>query len=221
MQTLHNHLDQKTWDTFVLAHGPKSGQFLQSYAWGEFQKAAGENVDRVCWIESNHPVAIAQVIHRTVKGFGTYAYIPRGPIVAMRFPPPSQGGGQGEVVQEDLIADVADVAKQDLFVRVESLQLQVTGKPNGLTFGTRPSQPAHTLITHIDQSEEKLFAAMHEKTRYNIRLAEKKGVTVEIGEATIDEVWSVFEMTSSRDTFRLHTREYYKKMLEKKLISHC
>ena len=206
MQTLHNNLDQKTWDAFVLAHGPKSGRFLQSYAWGEFQKSAGEIVDRVSWMENDRTMAVAQVIHRTVKGFGTYAYIPRGPIEISS--------------SADLIADVVDTTNNDMFIRVEALRLQVTDpKTNHRNFiatrGTHPSQPAHTLITDLDQSEEQLFSQMHEKTRYNIRLAEKKGVTIEIRKATIDEIWPVFEMTSSRDAFRLHTKEYYKKMLEK------
>ena len=79
---------------------------------------------------------------------------------------------------------------------------------------TRDLQPSHTLITNLEPSEKQLLANMHEKTRYNIRLAEKKGVQIEIGTATIDEVWRVFEMTSSRDEFRLHGKEYYRKMLQ-------
>ena len=148
-------------------------------------------------------VAIAQVIRRKLPGFGTYAYIPRGPIEISR-----------AMTDEDFIADAADVANQDLFVRVESLCLQVTGKSKGLTVGTIPLQPAHTLITDLEPSEKQLLANMHEKTRYNIKLAEKKGVQIEIGTAKLDEVWPVFEMTSSRDAFRLHGKEYYKKMLE-------
>lgn len=73
--------------------------------------------------------------------------------------------------------------------------------------------PSHTLITDLTKSEPDLLASMHEKTRYNVRLAERKGVTVSIGTDSIDAVWPLFEQTASRGQFRLHLKSYYEKML--------
>ena len=59
---------------------------------------------------------------------------------------------------------------------------------------------------------------MHQKTRYNLRLAEKKGVTVR--EARNDEfevLWELMRNTCERDGFRLHGKEYYREMLKSDL----
>jgi len=207
MEIIRDQLNQSVWDAFVLKHGPRSGRFLQSWGWGDFQKSVGESVERVAWMSNEEPVAVAQVIRKKIPGFGTYAYIPRGPIEIS--------------TESDLIADAANVAHGDLFVRVESLRLQVTDvktskRSSVYTCGVREIQPSHTFITDLSQTEEQLFAHMHEKTRYNIRLAEKKGIEIEIGVDNFDDVWPVFEMTASRDEFRLHGKEYYRKMLTSK-----
>lgn len=200
MTIVHNELDQQTWDIFVQKHGPRSGRFLQSWGWGEFQKLVGENVDRVAWMSNvNEPVSIAQVIQKTVPYFGTYMYVPRGPIGAVS------------------VVNISEIAHNDLFLRMESAfesdhPQPLLVKEGGLR--TPSIQPAHTFITNLSPSSDELLANMHEKTRYNIRLAEKKGVQIEIGSATIDDVWPVFEATASRDVFRLHGKEYYRKMIE-------
>jgi lipid II:glycine glycyltransferase (peptidoglycan interpeptide bridge formation enzyme) len=206
MQIAHNKLDQQTWDTFVLKHGPRSGRFLQSFAWGEFLGKGGEGgrggkernvIDRVAWVsDANEVVAVAQVIQKTIPFFGTYAYVPRGPI--------------GVISR----TDVTDLAAQNLFIRIEfgTESNQKIPVLNGKKI--HPIQPVHTLITDLAISTDERLARMHEKTRYNIRLAEKKGVKIEMQSATMDEVWSVFEATASRDAFRLHGKEYYRKMIE-------
>ena len=76
-------------------------------------------------------------------------------------------------------------------------------------------QPERTSILNIDDSEEDLLKNMHHKTRYNIKLAEKKGVEIrEAKEADLEEWWNIMTETKKRDGFRSHSRSYYKKMLE-------
>lgn len=202
-----NALKKSEWDAFVLKYGPRSGRFLQSWSWGEFQKTAGEEVERVVWMsDANEVSAIAQVIRKTIPHFGTYAYVTRGPIIASSFTPPAKER-LGEV-------SITDVAVHDLFLRIELPIERGQGTPPITGKRINPIQPAHTLITNLSLTTDELLANMHEKTRYNIRLAEKKGVVIKIGSATIDEVWPVFEATASRDAFRLHGKEYYRKMIE-------
>lgn len=197
MQKIANALNKNEWDAFVLKHGPRSGLFLQSWNWGEFQKDSGEKVDRVVWMVNGDLQAVAQVIHKTISRFGSYTYIPRGPIY-----------------KEHELISVSDLSQNDLFVRTEPVLAGFAQDLPEHAIKTHDLQPAHTLITDLSQTEEQLLSGMHEKTRYNIRLAEKKGVQIEIGAASIDDVWHVFEMTSSRDEFRLHGKEYYRKMIE-------
>lgn len=200
-----NKLDQKTWDTFVLEHGPRSGRFLQTWGWGEFQKSVGEKVDRVGWMDGTKIIAIAQMIQKKILPFGSYTYIPRGPIVI-----------------EKHEFDFSSIVSKNLFVRIEPEDVNLLTlfhkKYDHLYLKSPDVQPSHTLITNLQQSEDYILANMHEKTRYNIRLAEKKGVKIEINNASIEEFWPVFETTSSRDEFRLHGKEYYRKMLKAKSV---
>jgi lipid II:glycine glycyltransferase (peptidoglycan interpeptide bridge formation enzyme) len=75
-------------------------------------------------------------------------------------------------------------------------------------------EPSRTILLDLGKTEDELLAAMHQKTRYNIKLAEKKGVAVAIGsEKNFDEYWRLMQATAGRDSFRLHDREHYRKMI--------
>ncbi|TSC97439.1 MAG: methicillin resistance protein [Candidatus Berkelbacteria bacterium Licking1014_2] len=74
-------------------------------------------------------------------------------------------------------------------------------------------QPQKTLILDIDQPRDKLLAEMKEKTRYNIRLAEKKNLIIKQQTAS-DDFWRLMTQTSQRDCFSAHSRNYYQRMVE-------
>jgi lipid II:glycine glycyltransferase (peptidoglycan interpeptide bridge formation enzyme) len=79
---------------------------------------------------------------------------------------------------------------------------------------TRFIQPQDTLYLDLSLPEDKLAEALHPKTRYNIRLAERKGVGVRQDGAVndFDDFWKLMEMTAKRDTFQHHRRAYYREM---------
>lgn len=74
-------------------------------------------------------------------------------------------------------------------------------------------QPPRTLMVDIKNSEEEILARMKQKTRYNIRLAEKKGVTVRTWE-DIESFYKMMLLTGSRDGFGVHSLEYYRRAYE-------
>lgn len=91
-------------------------------------------------------------------------------------------------------------------------------------------QPRKTIIIDLAKSEDDLLLAMHEKTRYNIRLAEKKGVRIknfqfsrpfearlapEHGAAisNFQKFWELLQETAKRDNFHTHEKQYYEKLL--------
>ncbi len=78
-------------------------------------------------------------------------------------------------------------------------------------FLTHLQDPAHTLLVNLTYSEAELFAGMHPKTRYNIRLADKKGV--EVREGTIDEFSVLYEQTNQRKGIKGYSKEYFQHML--------
>ena len=76
-------------------------------------------------------------------------------------------------------------------------------------------QPPDTVLLPLDKTEEELLSAMKPKWRYNIRLAEKKGVTVKAaGAESIDNFYKVFMETAARDRIAVHGKGYYKSLLE-------
>lgn len=69
-----------------------------------------------------------------------------------------------------------------------------------------------TYLIDLTKSEDELLAAMHQKTRYNIKLAKRKGVTVKIGhtEKMLDEFLELYHETGKRHTVFNHPDSYYK-----------
>ena len=82
------------------------------------------------------------------------------------------------------------------------------------TPSAHPLFPEWTQILDLRPSEEELLKNMKPKTRYNIRLAEKKGVTVK--EMSTDEGYSLFEQlyfeTCKRQNYRGHTPTYHRQL---------
>ena len=74
-------------------------------------------------------------------------------------------------------------------------------------------QPPCTIIVDIRGSEEDILARMKQKCRYNIRLAEKKGVTVRTWD-DIDGFHKMIQITGGRDGFGVHSLAYYHRAYE-------
>ena len=65
------------------------------------------------------------------------------------------------------------------------------------------------------KTEEEVFNAFHSKTRYNIRLATKKGVTLREGTRdNLQEFQEILETTGERDGFYIRKKEYFEKLYD-------
>lgn len=75
---------------------------------------------------------------------------------------------------------------------------------------THAMNPASTIVLDLSKSEEHLLAAMHQKTRYNIKLAAKHEVTVREGkgEQDLEAFIRLTQETASRDRFQSHSASY-------------
>jgi lipid II:glycine glycyltransferase (peptidoglycan interpeptide bridge formation enzyme) len=71
-------------------------------------------------------------------------------------------------------------------------------------------QPPRTITLDILGSEDDILARMKQKTRYNVRLAEKKGVTVRAWD-DLDGFHQMMQVTGGRDGFGVHSLEYYRR----------
>ena len=74
-------------------------------------------------------------------------------------------------------------------------------------------QPPSTVILDLTEDEEEILKKMKSKTRYNIRLSERKGVNVrQYGIEALEEWYDIYKETAERDKIALHSFEYYKKL---------
>lgn len=176
------------------SEGAAQAEFLQSFYWGEFQKSTGKQVIRLgVYNDQGEVVATIQgFVHALPLGF-SYLYIPRAEVNADSLK------ALKEFAQE----------KKFMFVRVEPLK-RIDKSSDIVEIKNR--QPKDTLVLDITKPEDTLLAQMHEKTRYNIRLAQKKGVEIREGKDA-DVFWKLNTQTTSRDAFKSHDKSYYEKML--------
>jgi lipid II:glycine glycyltransferase (peptidoglycan interpeptide bridge formation enzyme) len=77
-----------------------------------------------------------------------------------------------------------------------------------------PVQMRSTIWVDLTPSQEEILARQKQKTRYNIRLAERKGVEIRSGTIADLPAWyRMYEVTSQRDTFSIHGLAYYRTVL--------
>lgn len=205
-------LNREQLNSFLI--GQKFSQFLQSYEWSEFQESVGQKVFRFGVEEEGKIISVITFFKKSIGLGRVYFYAPRGPIIFGCKHDASCKLSDEEIL-DFILEEIKKIARQNncIFLRfdpVDQLELKNYIK-------TIDVQPSKTLILDLSKSEEDLLKEMHQKTRYNIRLAEKKGVAIR--EAGIDEFekfWELMSETVERDGFRLHDKEYYQKMLQSK-----
>lgn len=181
------------------------GSFLQTFEWGVFQERFGNVTTRV--MTEN---LLGQVITQHLPLRMRYAYIPRGPVGEWRDDTFAKWLGQFRSV----------VSGKPIFLRidppfVEGPKFNVQGarfKVRGLIDIGRAVQPKQNLILDLQKGEEELLAAMHQKTRYNIRLAERHDVRIN-HESDFEIFFSLLTATAGRQGIRLHPRRYYESLI--------
>jgi len=193
----------------------KHSQFLQSWEWGEFQKSVSSRpgIVRRIGVEKNNKIVFVGTIIRKALPFGKgYFYCPRIS---------SQDLEKEEM--NFLFQEIGKIAKKEgvLFLRFDPTWKFIPNDFKHPFCNTIDVQPSKTIILKLNESTEDLLANLHQKTRYNIRLAQRKGVkihTVFSAELDFEKFWQIMKETCERDRFRLHYREYYQKMSECSII---
>lgn len=170
--------------------------FLQSPEWEQVHRSLG----RKTWRVKN----ILLVEHKLLYGL-KYIYSPR-PLFEENMP-------LGLFLDEIKKSTRPD---KPIFIKIDpQLPLQPT------TYNlqpTSPLQPRKTAILDLAKAKDQLLADMHEKTRYNIRLAERKEVHITPllhNDVSSDFAvfWNLLEETAKREGFHTHNKEYYEKLV--------
>lgn len=185
-------------------------QFLQSWQWGEFQKEVSGTVWRIGVIEDDgRLLASAKLVKKQLPMGRSYFYCGRGPVMG--------DTKRSALIMNELFKTIKDFAVEEgaMFLRFEPISEFKISDFNFSISQTIDVQPSQTLILDLTKSEEEVLQGMHQKTRYNIRLAEKKGVKIiEAGADRFEEFWQLLASTGDRDNFNLHGRSYYQAMLK-------
>ncbi|MCR4311952.1 MAG: peptidoglycan bridge formation glycyltransferase FemA/FemB family protein, partial [Candidatus Uhrbacteria bacterium] len=187
-------MEHQSWNVLVQAYAPAFGAFLQSWEWGEFQRSFGREVVRI-QEERDGKVMIAQAIRLPLPLGQSYWLVPKGPL--------------GDMEPQTMQRILRERLKGAAFIRTEGN----SRLPGGVK--TKDMHPSTTLVLDMRKGCDGLLMEMHMKTRYNIRLGERKGVTIR--RAGLEDFQSFVDIvaeTTERNEFSAHPAEYYRKMLE-------
>jgi lipid II:glycine glycyltransferase (peptidoglycan interpeptide bridge formation enzyme) len=186
---------------------------LQTWEWGDFQILQGHKVHRLGVFNENKMVSAYSIsFHRIPKTNYSIGTILRGP-----------------AIDGDMISNVKKIAVDEkaIFVKFEpdTLQKVFDSANSPTTVGEKPSFPdlyvspkvsfyPFSYVVDLTKSEDELLAAMHSKTRYNIKIANRHGVKFE--EVSTDEGFETYLRllfdTTKRQGFYLHSPEYHRQL---------
>jgi len=207
MVQLTNVTEPDRWDAFVCAQ--PCGHFLQTWAWGALKEKFGWQPERVALCDGEQLVIGAQILFRKFP-LGAMGYLPKGPVIAPDSP-----------LWPDWLDAMQQVARKHsaFFIRMEpeweSAQIPIPKtqgpNPNLQSLVSNPAaavQPQATIHIDLRPPPDAVLAQMKQKWRYNIRLAERKGIQVRIGgESDLSEFYRLSQITAQRDQFASHSEE--------------
>ncbi|HET7009378.1 MAG TPA: peptidoglycan bridge formation glycyltransferase FemA/FemB family protein [Anaerolineales bacterium] len=215
--------DRGEWDSALLAF--REAHILQAWMWGEFKAKVGWSPTRHVWTEGGRIVGAAQVLERrwpSRRGLPSAGllYAPKGPIVDW------SSEGTVRPILEDL--ERLAVRRRAIFLKIDpdvpapvaGVSAESGSNPGSrisevlCSLGWKPSneqiQFRSTFRLDLGLDEQDLLARMKSKTRYNIHLAERRGVRVRpAGLEDLDLLYSMYAETAVRDGFVIRPRPYY------------
>ncbi len=172
--------------------------FPQSFVWGEILAKEGRKVERLAVEKGDRTMAWAQVYYNQLPFGLKYAFCPKGPVF-------------GDVQDKKGVYNIfSDYLKEQgcIFWRLEPTKELEDARVRK----TININPPATLILDLTKSEEEILKGMHPKTRYNIRLAEKKELEIRT-EKNYEVLMKLMAETGKRDNFKLHEANHYKEIL--------
>jgi len=198
---------------------------LQSWEWGQFKAAYRWQPLRLLWSGADgQPAAAAQLLFRSEGPGLTMAYCPRGPLLNW-----SDTGLRNRV-----LADLAAASRKHgaFFLKIDPALIASVSPLENAPFQALEDLPAveadfgragwersseqvqfrNTLVLDLRPDAEAILTGMKQKTRYNIRLAGRKGVTVRRGGPDdLALLYRMFAATSLRDRFAIRGPDYYQR----------
>ncbi len=179
-----------------------AGHIIQSWEWGDFRKKTGVDVVRIGHFDGRKLILAYQLTFHPVPILGqTIGYFPKGPM-----PNKLMVDSLSFIAKKKKAAFVKiepDVEIENLKLKMENLAL-IKSKKSLFT--------KYNFLLDLTKSEEEILADMHQKTRYNIKVAHKKGVDVyeSIDDKDFEIYLKLYFETTKRQKYFGHTPEYHR-----------
>ncbi|MEX1021423.1 MAG: peptidoglycan bridge formation glycyltransferase FemA/FemB family protein [Litorilinea sp.] len=210
------HTNIGDWDTFVQEH--PYGQLLQLRAWRALKGRFGWTSGRVTVPGPIAPLGGAEILYRRALGL-LLAYVPRGPVVD--WDNPMQTALVVQALEDAARAQGAAVLKLEPPM-LDSLAARAQLSALGYTPSLQTVQPPSTIRVSLQESDDAILQRMKSKWRYNIRLAQRKGVTVRAANAEdLPTFNALMAATGARDGFFVHSADYYAAAFELLVPAHA
>lgn len=188
------------WSAFLSKY--PDAHILQTAAWGQLKSDFDWKATNVVTGNTG-----AQILFRKLPLGLSLAYIPRGPV----------GNDWGKLWPE---VDRICKEKKAIFLKVEpdiwESESDITSgwqPPSGFSLSPHEIQPPRTLSVDLQGNEDQILARMKQKTRYNIRLARRKGVVIR-QTCDVDVFYQLMQVTGERDAFGVHSKAYYQRAMD-------
>ena len=213
--------------------GLPGANILQTRQWAELKSHYGWQPIYRIWESPDGSVeAAALILVRTVRLAAgllkiRVMYVPRGPLLDWN----------NEALRIRVLDDLQTLAKEQaaIFIKIDADLELGSGIPGdetakehavgfavtqelsarGWLFSDEQIQFRNTVLVDLEEPEEALLTQMKQKTRYNVRLAAKKGVVVRVGiEEDLPALYQIYAETSIRDGFVIRDEGYYLQLWE-------
>ncbi|MBN1536554.1 MAG: peptidoglycan bridge formation glycyltransferase FemA/FemB family protein [Anaerolineales bacterium] len=218
--------DIESWDGILRAF-PDS-HVLQTREWAQIKSQFGWQSMYKIWREEGQVFAAAMILMRTVQlGFlpikWRIMYVPKGPLLI----------NWSNTMHRDMVLnDLYALAQENeaIFIKIDPDIITGFGLPGDVDynetdtgksvvehmhslkwqFSQEQIQFRNTVIIDLTQDEITLLKNLKQKTRYNLRLASRKGVNVRMGdEHDFETLFHIYAETASRDGFVIREKQYY------------
>ena len=218
---------RENWDELISTLPGR--HILQSWEWGESKQIAGWQPAHKVWRDLDEEIsAAALILTRSISLKGIdfplrLMYLPRGPLLR---------NWNDRSLRRQVLTDLRLLGKKKnvIFIKIDPEVEFGRGVPGEAGATDNPGidilisdlitehwipsreqvQFKNTMLIDLRPDREQLMAAMKQKTRYNVRLAARRGVTVRPGKVSeLELLFHMYAETSIRDGFTIRNSEYY------------
>jgi peptidoglycan pentaglycine glycine transferase (the first glycine) len=193
------------WQEFL--EKQENPHILQTTEWGELKSAFGWEVERII----SGDLGVQILFRKLPLGF-TVGYLPKPVFDDGRWMMDDKSRPMVDGLWSEI--DAICHKKRAVFLKIEPDCWDtglIPGTPHpALRTSPHNIQPPRTIVISLEGSDDDILARMKQKCRYNVRLAEKKDVTVRAWD-DLDGFYRLMQVTGGRDGFGVHSHEYYQK----------